>query len=408
MKKSLKILIAAAMVLCFQFSALSSARAQFAGEDKKVAREPGNTQKVSIGTPDAANDVCYMWTGPHIDGNANQAVVTVNPHDTLETYMVKRISKNGIEEDEVKVRVEDSIAIVSVKAKYKCYNHGDNISPSQFEIETEPAGYESLVTVSPTTATNSAGLGIENNCPLTFTLNHNGHTSTKTLTTTVYNSDLVSPLDLMGNSISTIYMMVKNMKTFQEIWDNLESVANIVNYLTEASPCGWKNPKPQDNVEWVKVTPKMLCCGHVPAYALQIQFAKLSYGNSFGCRFPFYGIPYVASADIVFNLSAEIFAGPVTGIISTNDSCGQVCIPVGVTLAVNGGVGVSVGGGKILAADLLLQGATTAQAQWCPIGANNSLSVGITFSVVGSVTALGMIEHTIEYPLATYSMSVDL
>ena len=70
MKRSVKILFAVAIVLSFQYSVLSSAFAQFAGEDKKVAREPGNTQKVDIGTPDPANNVCYMWTGPHIDGNA--------------------------------------------------------------------------------------------------------------------------------------------------------------------------------------------------------------------------------------------------------------------------------------------------------------------------------------------------
>ena len=413
MKRSVKILFAVAIVLSFQFSVLSSAFAQFAGEDKKIAREPGNTQKVDIGRPDPANDVCYMWTGPHIDGNANQAVVTVNPHDTLEIYQVKRISKNGIEEDEVKVRVEDTISIVSVRPKYKCYRNDEGISTSQFEIVTEPEGYERLVTVTPNTA--SSSIAISNHFPVTFNLTHNGHTSTKTAEIVVYNSDVAAPEEILVGALQTLEYLIKHRVVLRYVWDNVERLSNIINSkATTLSPCNWSlDTKPdKDFDDGLSISPRMLCCGedenHASSPALKFQFGKLSYGNSFGCRFPFYGVPYVASADFVFNLSAEMFLGPCNGVISTNKDCNQFCIPLGCTLAANGGVGVSLGGGKLLSADLLIQGAWTTQIQWCPIGSSNSLSVGITFSVIGQVVTLGMIKHSVEYPFATYSTSIDL
>ena len=412
MKQLFKILIGTAIIINCQFSAVNSAFAQFAGPDKKVAREPGNTQRVSIGMPDASSDVCYVWTGPNIADEAFKAVIEVNPQDTLEIYNVKRISKNGVEEDQVKVRVEDTIAIVSVKGKFKCYNVGDKITtePKQFEIVTDPPGYENLVTVSPAVATNNAGMAVEDGVVVTFTLTKNGHTSTKTTTISVYNSDLVAPLDVIQGSLKTFKFMMENMKIIDDIWENIESISNCVEYLAPASPCGWSSEKPQGEAGWeLNISPKLLCCSdNTPAPALQISLGKASYGNTYSCRFPFYGIPYVASADVVFNLSAGFFVGPVTGVISTNRECAQLCIPAGVNLTVNGGVGVSVGGGKLLAADLLLQGSTTGQVQWCPIGSNNTLSVGITFSVVGNVVCVGLIKHNIEYPFATYGASIDL
>ena len=66
------------------------AQAQFAGPDKRIVREPHNRQTTTLGEPDVSADVCYIWTGPHIVGNANQPVITVNPIDTLEVYQVKR------------------------------------------------------------------------------------------------------------------------------------------------------------------------------------------------------------------------------------------------------------------------------------------------------------------------------
>ena len=85
------------------------AQAQFAGPDKHVARNVDNSQTVTLGVADASTDACYIWTGSHIEGNPNQAVITANPRSEAERYQVKRISKNGVEEDEVWVFVEDSI-----------------------------------------------------------------------------------------------------------------------------------------------------------------------------------------------------------------------------------------------------------------------------------------------------------
>lgn len=406
MKQPFKILIATAIIFNFQLSTLNSAYAQFAGEDKKVAREPGNTQRVDIGTPDAANDICYMWTGPHIEGNANQAVITVNPFDSVETYNVKRISRNGIEEDQVKVFVEDTIAIVSVFKKYRCYNHGDVVAPDQFEITTDPPGYESLVTVSPNKVYNHAGLSMED-IPVTLSLTKNGHTSTKVVNVAVYNSDLTVSQALNIGALSKYKEALESMALVEYILGHIEEFADVA-VKNAPTPCSWKTEKPQGSTSTaIEITPKMLCCSdHTPAPALQIKFGQKSYGNSFSCRFPFYGIPHVASADIVFGLAGSVSIGPVDGIVSTNTECAQICVPVTLSVSVNGGVGVSVGG-NILTADLLLQGTTFAQAALC-YGTSSYLKVGLTISVVGAVTLASLIEYSIEFPMATYTKTIPL
>ena len=76
------------------------------------------------------------------------------------------------------------------------------------------------------------------------------------------------------------------------------------------------------------------------------------------------------------------------------------------SVSVNGGVGVSVGG-NILTADLLLQGTTFAQAALC-YGTSSYLKTGLTISVVGAVTLASLIEYSIEFPMATYTKTIPL
>ena len=387
------------------------AQAQFAGPDKRIVREPHNRQTTTLGEPDASADACYIWTGPHIVGNANQPVITVNPIDTLEVYQVKRISKNGVEEDQAEVHVEDSVIIKYVFAKYQCYNHGEEISTSQFDITTEPKGYENLVTVSPSVANNNAGFSIENNVPVTFTLTKNGHTSTMVKNITVFNSDLTISQNL-GQGLSNIRRLLMSFTLVNNALEDLKKCTRPLDFIKRA-PCRWSDTaNHQSGAEAsgaLDITPKLLCCGdHRMAPALQIKFGQLSKGASFGCRVPLYGVPYVATLDFVFNISGSVFVGPVDGILSTNTECAQLCFPFGATVSINGGVGGSVLGGDILKLDALVQASASATASWCPIGPKNNLKLSANLSLVGYVEMCSFVKYSIEFPLGNIQQTIDL
>jgi len=183
--KTIKSLITLAFVLLLCLTA----KAQWAGEDKEVLRDPyNNSQVVSIGVQDGSSDACYEWTGPHITSDPHKPVVVVNPQDEEETYTCTRISSCGVEEDQVKVKVLDTISIVSVTPLKNCYNDGDDVHLSDFEIVTSPAGWGFMVEVSPTHLNNNWGLGdVDETMELTFTLDYNGHQSVKHATVNVFN-----------------------------------------------------------------------------------------------------------------------------------------------------------------------------------------------------------------------------
>ena len=384
------------------------AQAQIAGPDKHVVREVDNSQTVTLGVPDASPDACYIWTGDHIVGNPNQPVITVNPRSEAEDYHVKKISQNGIEEDEAWVFLDDSVEISTVKAKYGCYNHGDNITVDQFEITTYPEGYENLVTVSPAVAQNSNGWS-NDNVELTFTLMKDGHRSTKKINVKVINSDLTVTQGLPAELLSA-RQRVENMNKVRQALTDLKSSTDKMKFLKNVpgSPCSWNDDPPAQAGLALSITPKKLCCSdHTENWALQVQFGQLTYGASFGCRVPFYGIPHIASADLVCNFGGSVAVGPIDGIMALNSNCNQLCIPVTLSLFLNGGVGVALGG-KVLTADLLLQGSVMEQASWCPFGTANNIKIGATLSVVGQVTLASCITYSIEKPIATVSQTIEL
>ena len=375
-----------------------AAQAQFAGPDKHVARNVDNSQTVTLGVPDASPDVCYIWTGSHIVGNANQAVITVNPRGEAEDYHVKRISQNGVEEDEAWVFVDDSIEIRYVKPKYGCYNDGDEIAANQFEIETYPSGYEHLVMVSPVTAQKSAGYP-RGQMEVTFYLTHNNHTSTKKAYITVVNSDLEATVGASMNIVNLKNAM-ENSQELKNKLDDFKAAVNGLKELERLAPCKW-NFDANYGVPYVTIRNK--CCSDHTAYdILYISFPSASVSAAYQCRFPFYGIPHVASADVLLNLGLTLAVGPMTGELSFQTQCCTLCIPASLSFAVSGGVGLSIGG-DLLQADLLLQGSSTASCQWCPVGGNGiDCKLGGTVSIIGQLQLVSIVNFSVEKPVFTY------
>ena len=375
------------------------AQAQFAGPDKTLVREDGNTQTTTIGTPGSA-DACYIWTGPHIDGNANQPVITVHPTAEAERYRVKRISENGVEEDEVWVFLEDTIEIRNVKPKYGCYSHGDALSTDQFEIETYPPGYEHLVTLSPTNAVRDAH-GSVGSMRVTFSVTKSGHTSTASTWVKVINGELDATVGASMN-ILKLKETIENGKALKEKVDKFKNTVGKCHFLKKFVPC---EPSWSVNVGGITANVRKKCCAdHTPYNTLLVTFPSLSAGGGVSCRFPFYGIPHVATADVLLNLSFAITLGPAQGELSYNTQCCSFCIGGSLGATISGGVGVSLGG-DLVQADLLLQGSGSVGCQWCPVGGGGPpCSFSGKVSIVGQLQLISILSYSIEFPLFTYSI----
>lgn len=376
-----------------------NARAQFAGPDKTIAREDGNTQTTTIGVADGRADVCYIWTGPHISGNANQPVVTVSPTAEAERYLVKRISQNGVEEDEVWVFLEDTIEIRSVKAKYGCYSHDEALATNQFIIETYPPGYEHLVTLSPSKAQKTSH-GSHGRMEVTFSVTRDGHTSTAKEWITVINNDLDASV---GGSINILKLKqtLENVEALREKVDKFQKTVGKCSFLKKWVPC---SPEWNVNVGGVSAMVRNKCCADHTAYnTLLVTFPSLSGGGGIQCRFPFYGIPHVATADVLLNFSLQCSLGPAQGELSFNTQCCSFCIPMSLSATISGGVGVSIGG-DLVQADLLLQGSGSVGCQWCPVGNSSGCSLSGKVSIVGQLSLISIISYSVEMPLFTYSI----
>lgn len=392
--KDMKRLTSILLLLAFTLVA----QAQIAGPVVSVVRKPDNSQTAQVGVPDASVDVCYQWTGPHIVGDPNLPVITVHPIQDTEEYVVKRISKNGVEEDLTLVILENYAEIASVTPKYGCYSQGDAISTNDFIITTDPPGYENLVTVTPATASNTLGASISTMW-LTFKLTQNGHTDSTTKSIKVVNNDLDASEGISLDA-SDLVKSIKKCTALVNKLENMKKNINNLSFLKSVSDCEFDVDYSLN--EPTVVNRKKCCSDHTVNDVLYVTFPSFSIGGGLGCRFPFYGIPHVASADVVLNLGVSFSLGPIQGELSPNTTCCTFCIPVSGTVSVSGGVGVSLGGGDLLSADLLLQGSTTATTQWCPVGDGFSIHLNGKVSVVGQVKLISFITYSIEYPLFTY------
>lgn len=120
--------------------------AQFAGPDKTIARTEERPNLV-IGMPDENPQVCYQWVGDYIISDNEKPQIHVSPIDSVTIYNVKRISKNGIEEDQVKVFITDLIKIDSIVPLQSCWRQGASVSINDFAIYTTPAGLSQQVRI---------------------------------------------------------------------------------------------------------------------------------------------------------------------------------------------------------------------------------------------------------------------
>ncbi len=204
----------------------------------------------------------------------------------------------------------------------------------------------------------------------------------------------------LTSTISTVNENIELSTTpfavdFSKIGTLLKDAAEIVSHAP-GSPCA---PTFSVTGGLTLTTSKKCCLG--PCAIKDAQKIAGSVGISAGvsCRFPIYGIPYVASLDALLDASIS-----VTGTLSHQTTCDapKVCAALGASISFGLGIGASIAGG-IITADLkgVIEGAS-ASVNYCfipaPVTGEWKANLG-KIKVVGTVTTLEIFNYSVEYTL---------
>lgn len=317
---------------------------KFAGEDKVILRLHDNTQTVQIGEEDPHDHTsyCYKWSGNNIQDDIDyKAVITVMPLLPEQTYFVRRVSDcNGIERDQVKVTVVDTISIVSVTPT-RCYQDGDTIRREHFKIVTLPEGYESMVKVTPVIAHHpDYAEKPEWQQAVNFRLEYNNHTSHKSATVSVMNDE--KPLTI---SFSPEFQnFEENISKAEEV---LEHALRVKDELRKELKVPLAPDPPCDinyNITGMTVpTFSCYCCegNKVGTFSLP----QFSVSGSLGCEWswpvPYLSIPFAGTGlYLVGGFNVGLNMGPTY--IVWRGKCSYVDLPVELFAEGFGGIRLQV------------------------------------------------------------------
>lgn len=333
MKKMKHIRIA--IIVTLSLATWMPVKAQFAGPDKKILKTNNNSQQVTIGQAGKGDGECYEWSGPHIVGNKNQAVIKVSPKDREEIYIVKKTTCDGVEYDQVVVTLEDTVSIVSVTAK-KCVNDGDTITSSIFEIVTDPPGYASMATFTPMIAQHTPGANDpESQQLVSCRIEHNGSTAIKTAYVHVIKentevSDFRTSLEFEDFN--------KKLDEFEKCLKKAKAAMNGLLVVLSKNPVG---PKFTCDIDWERSygipTFSCYCCQGEKIGTTR--WPAFDITGTFGCEVdipvPQLTIPCVTGVNILFTGGANVKLGPVNLIM--RGQCSDVEVPVTFAVELGGG-----------------------------------------------------------------------
>jgi hypothetical protein len=401
--KTIKSIITSAFMLLLCLSAQAQAQtSQFAGEDKEVMALPDSSQTVEIGLPGNTSEYCYTWTGGDIKTDVHQPTVTVNPKKASNTYRVTRTGPCGVEEDEVIVTLKDSAGIVSVKPLKCCYSAGDAISIEDFEIVTEPTGYESMVTLSPTTARNKAEwIGTEDTQDITFKLEYNGKTSTKVVTVKVFNDDLAMTA---GQQSLSLKDFIKDLEKVKKQVAKGQKLADMLSSLSSAAtPC-----KPEANLDFAFPAGRSLksCCNGKEVDGFSIDGPAITLGITVECDFPTSLTIPVIGGGLYINVAVGVgaFVGPFN-FKYLGKECTSATIPFGLYANVSGGLKFKVPDEDILSMQINVVGEAKSSIVWVVGEGPQWHPLDLTITAVGKVVLLyGLVTEQISYPLMSVSL----
>lgn len=366
------------------------------GGEKVILRTASNNQTVTLSQPETPN-ACYEWSGPNIQGDNNKPTITANPVSDVSVYQVRRISHCGVEEAKITVRLTDTLYIVSVTPK-NCFNDGDLISPSDFDIVTYPEGYEHLVLFTPTVAVhhkvNTLAPPVGKHT-LNFYVVHNGHTSSKDVEITVINENL------------TYSGTCPDLRNLKKKWDYakkmLDGCDSLYDDFMEYLSAGMKICKPSisNNLEWGFSWPQIskYCCDGEERFSFHLATPALSGAAELDCQLPIphLSVPGVGGLYGFAQFTVGIAIGPFT--IHFRGKCTQADIPVELSGA--GSLGLRL---QAVSKDFLsgsLKGTLTGKTgfKWTIGDGIEWEGLDCSLKVVGEVKFLSLVSTSVEMTL---------
>lgn len=323
---------------------------QWAGKDTVVVIDPNQPLNVTIGMPNPDNRVCYTWSCSQahqvITTNIHQPQVTVQIDQSgIYTYQVKRVSKNGVEEDEVKVDVRDCILLARFEPKVECFNENQEVLRTDFYIETDPPGYEGNVSITPIkTPTNSTGNEVQSRV-FTATIeceNDPGFIEFDTCSVNVVKNSPVTEhsttfgvVDAIERAIDIFCKAEKN-PAVKKTTSFFDKFGNSV--LGKAIPC---SPSFSMDVTAATTTPEEFCCEGTIQHGTRLNLPSVTLSAGVNCAFPvpLPGLSMCKALRMTFSIKGGVQFGPYTGVLLTLDnSCGTDELDVAFFLEVAGGV----------------------------------------------------------------------
>lgn len=402
--------IKSVVTLTFMLFVCLSVQAQWAGPDQTVVRKPDNSQKAVIGLADNTGEASYEWRGidetttSHILTNRHSSQVVVNPQAVVETFIVTRTTACGEDSDEVVVRVVDNPVIVSVIPKKTCYNHGDHISLSDFIIETAPSGYEWMVTVSPSIATNDLSVAVQNQ--LTFRLDYENVSSSKVVMVDVYNDDMAASVDVDINPDYKHFLNI--LKEMRDVFEDTKTITQYIQRLGAFSPC-----IPQFDAGFDLFYVQSLqsfksfssCCNGKPILCLGISGGPyLHVEGGMDCDFPLPGVSVGKLGGLYLHLGflMGLSVGPFDFLYK--GACSEVSVPGEAFVEFTGGVTALLINKDLLSFRGYLSGKGHCGFNWTIYGNDNGFKltpIEVDVSIKGTVRAASLFSYTMTIPLGT-------
>lgn len=364
------------------------------GGQKVILRAPDDSQTVTLSQPETPN-ACYEWSGPNIIEGENTPTITAKPVNDVNEYHVRRIDHCGVSEAVIKVILTDTIKLFSVHPK-TCYNDGDVMKKSDFDIVTIPEGYEDLVTMKDTIASHK-WLTVVGEQNVEFVLKHNWHTSTKTAVVTVVNDNLANS----GAVSIPLKDLQKKLEAARDLLHELQSVTTLVNKLTPGFSC---EPGFDINFDFNMPQTTCYCCNGKIVDEFNLIYPTLSGSVSYDCSFPlpYLSFPCIGGVYGVFGCAASVSVGPLN--FHFRGACSQAEIPVELAGELNLGVQPQLVSKDFLSATFKAAAGAKTGIVWILGKKVEWEGLVLKLDLVFEIKALGLISSKTTYPLGVVTL----
>lgn len=395
------------LIIIMGLMPVMTVRAQWAGEDKQILRSKEDDQTVTLSVINPDPDACYKWTGPNIQTDPSSHTITANPQERYQQYRCTRLTAEGVDQDNVLIEVLDSVKIVSVVPTKGCFQVGDELSFSDFEIVTEPPEYKDYVDFTPRSIPDlggSAGSPFDR-MDVEFFIDMGEYREKKIITI-----DYINPDQFITNTLSVDFMKIEDMiKDIRGVKTKTKGVLGNIeraySLIEKAPDIGYKPleiKKPEISVGAIHYTKMGVeCCNDNMVKTVPIGWdgfsAEVGLEGRMNWPTPIPEVFFLLTID----LSASVTVGQVEFVYCSDPECRSTTISVSFDASASIGAGVSIFNPNVLNITVGARGAVSVPGTYDILNQEIAIhDAKLTVSLFGHVDALwGILEDEYEWVL---------